>query len=216
MSSTAETFPSESAGPFAGGRPSQSFNSHSSSSYGPNFAPSRADSGVPLLELPAPLSSRSPSRDSPGTDEDEAVSPRSARGGVPQGPNMAMPRSMTTSSAGMSSLDSRASVGGPDGPFTDQHGRSYSPSGGGGGDLSSSSQSHLRDEWEPSSPLGQQSSSHGHGVSLVDNGFLPPGQQDRVRRVARNSARRQSGSGVPQAPVVSSPSHLTSPCLWGA
>lgn len=189
---------SDSTHTFAG-RPSHSFNSGSMHSYGPNFnssssLPTRADS-VPLLELPTPLGARNntgTSSSTPPTDDNGGYAPRRIE------------RSFTASSTsgGAGGLSGSQESAGSQGPFQDQYGRVYSPEEMSSPDFSHSPTSH----YDPARQ--QQQSSAARGINLIDEGFLPP-QQQNVRRVARNAQRRVSGtpSGAmapPPASVASS------------
>lgn len=197
MASTAETYyGGSSEGPvFGNGRPSQSFNSTTQSSYGPNFNPS----AVPLLELPAPLGPRIDSQE----DDEGNYSPRVAQ-------QLHMERSMTSSTAGFgSSTESHA------GPFQDRYAQQTNYNSSPSLDDHSpdpnqgyiSPHAHLRSPIDSDhDDISASRHSMGQGVSLVDNGFLPPQQTaERVRRVARNAQRRTSGNVGATSPVSSRP-----------
>ena len=227
MASTAETyFGGSSEGPvFGNGRPSQSFNSTTQSSYGPNFqasaaaAPSRQDH-VPLLELPAPLGPRTSGQDSSSQEDDDVGS---------YSRNAPMERSMTSSTAGFGSSNESYNS---NGPFQDRYqqpqqhqqqqpyynsspsAEDHSPDPNAGYSPTTALRSPIDSDYDEggtgagsSSRLSHQGGGGG-GVSLVDNGFLPPQQTaERVRRVARNAQRRTSGNlgGGPSSPVSSRP-----------
>lgn len=187
MASTAEThFGGSSEGPiFGGGRPSQSFNSTTQSSYGPNFNPSampgRMDS-APLLELPAPLGPRTGSTATDLTDDDDY--------------RQHMERSTSSNESG---------------PFQDRYGQSQQRYANSGDDHSPDPNAFSDDGHAGSSSRLSHQAGSG-GVSLVDNGFLPPQQsQERVRRVARNAQRRTSGSMNTSPVAVSSRPGPSSP-----
>ncbi|KAL7414136.1 hypothetical protein BDY24DRAFT_47909 [Mrakia frigida] len=214
MASTAETyFGGSSEGPvFGNGRPSQSFNSTTQSSYGPNFqasaaaAPSRQDH-VPLLELPAPLGPRTPGQESSQEDDDYSRT-------------QPMERSMTSSTAGFGSSNESYNS---NGPFQDRYqqqqqqqqpyynsspsAEDHSPDPNAGYSPTTALRSPIDSDYDDGAGSSSRLSHQAGGVSLVDNGFLPPQQTaERVRRVARNAQRRTSGSvGGASSPVSSRP-----------
>lgn len=216
MASTAETyFGGSSEGPvFGNGRPSQSFNSTTQSSYGPNFqasaaaAPSRQDH-VPLLELPAPLGPRTSGQESSQEDDDYSRN------------QLSMERSMTSSTAGFGSSNESYNS---NGPFQDRYqqqqqqqqpyynsspsAEDHSPDPNAGYSPTTALRSPIDSDYDDGAGGSSSRLSHqAGGVSLVDNGFLPPQQTaERVRRVARNAQRRTSGSvGGASSPVSSRP-----------